>query len=247
MKPSRYVYGLHAVQHALDDQPEQVLELWTLANDGNRDLSAITERARRQGIAVQPVARRQLDRMTENARHQGVVLRIRAVCEQDEALLQAILERRDPPPFLLVLDEVQDPHNLGACLRSADGAGVDAVLIPSHRAAGLTATVMKVASGAASSVPLIRAGNLARSLERLHAAGIRCVGTAGEAPRSLYATDLRGPLAIILGGEERGLRRLTREHCDALVSIPMRGQVESLNISVCAGICLYEALRQRQP
>jgi len=184
--------------------------------------------------------------MLPEVRHQGVIGRLQPSRERNERDLELLLDGLEHPPFLLVLDGVQDPHNLGACLRTADAAGVDAVIAPRDRAAGLTATACKVACGAAQTVPFIRVTNLARTLGRLQKAGIWLVGAAGEEDRELYQADLTGPLAIVVGGEGRGLRRLTRERCDLLVSIPMAGIVESLNVSVATGICLYEALRQRR-
>ncbi len=165
---------------------------------------------------------------------------------RSEAELERRLDALDHPPLLLVLDGVQDPHNLGACLRSADAAGADAVLAPRDRAAGLTPAVRKVAAGAAEHLPFVVVTNLARALRALRERGVRVVGTAGEAETSLYAAELRGPLALVVGGEARGLRRLTREHCDLLVALPMAGAVESLNVSVAAGVALFEAVRQRQ-
>jgi 23S rRNA (guanosine2251-2'-O)-methyltransferase len=162
-----------------------------------------------------------------------------------EGELSVILDNLTDPPFLLVLDNVVDPHNLGACLRSADGAGVHAVIVPKDRSASLTDTVRRIASGGAESVPFVEVTNLARTLRNLKGRGVWLVGTADEAEQSLYQTDLTGPLAVVLGSEEKGLRRLTRETCDHLVSIPMAGKVESLNVSVACGIVLYEAVRQR--
>jgi 23S rRNA (guanosine2251-2'-O)-methyltransferase len=190
------------------------------------------------------VARRVLDDLAEGA-HQGVVLRLRARQPEGEGALDDLLDELPGPPFLLVLDGVQDPHNLGACLRTADGAGVDAVIVPRDRAAGLTATVRKVACGAAETSRLIRVTNLARTLKHLKSRGLWLVGTAEDAPQSVFEADWTGPLALVMGGEARGLRRLTRELCDALVSLPMRGAVESLNVSVATGICLYTALSRR--
>jgi 23S rRNA (guanosine2251-2'-O)-methyltransferase len=166
-------------------------------------------------------------------------------CEGDDDLM-ALLDALQTPPLLLVLDGVQDPHNLGACLRTADAAGVNAVVIPQRRSVGVTATVSKVASGAAESVPVIQVGSLTRTLRDLKERGVYLVGTADKAPASLFQANLVNPAALILGGEEAGLRPLARELCDTLVSIPMRGRVESLNVSVAAGVCLYEALRQRE-
>ena len=166
-----------------------------------------------------------------------------ALLSEDE--LFAHLERLDHPPFVLVLDNVQDPHNLGACLRSADGAGVDAVIIPKNRSSPVTGTVSNIACGAAESIPIARVTNLARIMTELRESGIWLIGTADETEQSLYSTDLTGPLGIVMGSEGSGLRQLTRKNCDALVAIPMHGRVESLNVSVATGICLYEAVRQR--
>ncbi len=167
-----------------------------------------------------------------------------AVLNEDDLII--LLESLKEPPFLLILDEINDPHNLGACLRSADAAGVHAVIVPKDRSVSLTETVRRVACGAAEKVPFVQATNLARVMDKLREAGIWIVGTADEARDSLYKTSLAGPLALVMGSEGKGLRRLTREKCDFLVKIPMFGSVESLNVSVAAGICLFEALRQRK-
>jgi len=164
----------------------------------------------------------------------------------DDSALFALLGRLDKPPFLLILDHVQDPHNLGACLRSADAAGVDAVITPKDRSVSLTETVLLVACGAAESIPFVQVTNLARTMRQLKESGIWIIGTADQADKSLYETDLTGPLALAMGSEGKGLRRLTRELCDFLVSLPMAGRVESLNVSVATGICLFEAVRQRR-
>jgi 23S rRNA (guanosine2251-2'-O)-methyltransferase len=174
-----------------------------------------------------------------------VALRVKQQQTQDEPYLKALLKRLDEPPFLLILDGVQDPHNLGACLRSADGAGVHGIIAPRDRSVALTPTVRKVASGAAETVPFIQVTNLARTLKWLKDEGVWLIGTAGEATQTLYEIDLRGALAIVMGGEGKGLRRLTREQCDILVKLPMAGSVESLNVSVASAISLYEAVRQR--
>jgi 23S rRNA (guanosine2251-2'-O)-methyltransferase len=240
-----FVYGIHAVRHALETSPEESLEMWIQAGTHNPALEAIRRLAGALGLAVQEVPVRTLDRLAEDGRHQGVVLRRRAPKLLNEADLTGLLGRRGSDPFILVLDGVEDPHNLGACLRTADAAGVDGVVIPLHRGVGLTATVSKVASGAVENVPLIQARNLARALRMLREEGLRVVGTADDAEQTLFDVDLTGPLALAMGGEGQGMRRLTREHCDVVVRIPMLGQVESLNVSVAAGICLYEILRQR--
>lgn len=203
--------------------------------------------ARAQGLKAQLVERDRLEKVVPGANHQGVAARVRGVASLDETTLDRLLDDLQEPPFLLVLDGVQDPHNLGACLRSADAAGVHAVIAPRDRSAGLTPTACKVACGAAETVPFIQVTNLARTMRHLSEQwGVRLIGTAGEAESGLYQGDLTGPLGIVMGGEEKGMRRLTRENCNQLVHLPMLGSVESLNVSVTAGICLYEALRQRK-
>ena len=239
-----YLYGLHAVRVAL--QRGLIRELWCDRQRRDRRLAEIRDLAEKAGVACREVSSRELGLLLPEVRHQGVIGRLRPLRERNERDLESQLERLEHPPLLLVLDGVQDPHNLGACLRTADAAGVDAVIAPRDRAAGLTATVRKVACGAAQTVPFIRVTNLARTLRRLQDSGVWLVGAAGEGAQELYRTDLTGPLAIVMGAEGRGLRRLTRETCDLLVRIPMMGAVESLNVSVATAVCLYEALRQRR-
>jgi len=241
------VVGLNAVRSALKHGAGQVSALAVDAARHDRRLRELIDAAKAAGIHIELVAREALDRLAGGANHQGAVATVLAATARDESELHALLESLDRPPFLLVLDGVQDPHNLGACLRSADAAGVDAVITPRDRAVGLTPVACKVASGAAESVPFFQVTNLARTLEQLRNQWrVWVVGTAGEAETLLYGADLRGPLALVLGGEEKGLRRLTREHCDLLVRLPMAGVVESLNVSVAAGVCLFEAVRQRR-
>jgi len=209
-------------------------------------LQKLLSSAERLDIAVTRVSRRELDELAEGeGRHQGVA----ALCDsgdvQDERFLFELLAGLPDAPFLLVLDGVKDPHNLGACLRSADAAGVQAVIVPKDNSVGMTPTVQKVACGAAETVPLVVVTNLARTLKKLQSLGLWVVGTAGEARGLVYEADLKGPLALVMGAEEKGLRRLTREHCDLLVKLPMAGAVSSLNVSVAAGVCLFEAVRQR--
>ncbi len=238
------VAGVHPVRHALAQAPERALELWLQDGAAGDGLAAIAQAARQAGVAIQVVPRRTLDRLAGDVRHQGVLLRQRAPSggADLEALLEGVAD-----PLLLVLDGVQDPHNLGACLRTANAAGALAIVAPLHRGTGLTATVRKAACGAAERTPLVQVRNLARALADLKDRGIRLVGAADDAPQDLYAARLDGPLALVLGAEDQGLRRLTRESCDELVGIPMRGSVESLNVSVAAAVCLYEAVRQRGP
>jgi 23S rRNA (guanosine2251-2'-O)-methyltransferase len=240
------VYGLHSARHALQHSPNAVLEMWV--QDNKKDSQAISELIKAAGsLAVQYASKQTLDKLAQYGRHQGVVLRKRkekTTSDNLDALLSDI--DSNELPLFLVLDGVQDPHNLGACLRTADAAGVKAVIIPKARTASLTATVSKVASGAAESIPLIEVTNLARTLREMQEAGIWIIGTADDAPGSIYQADLNRPLALVMGGEGEGLRDNTQKHCDLMVSIPMAGIVESLNVSVATGICLFEAIRQRK-
>ncbi len=241
-----YIYGLHAVQAALEKEPETVSALWL--EHARRDARAqkLTTLARDAGIEIKKVRREELDTLVGEVRHQGVVAAATAVSAKDEAWLKTFLATLQDPPFLLILDGVTDPHNLGACLRTADAAGVHAVIAPRDKACGLTGTVRKVACGAAETIPFVQVTNLARSLRMLQKQGVWLTGADAETSQDIYVTDLRGPLALVMGAEGSGLRRLTREHCDQLIRLPMRGSVQSLNVSVSTGICLYEALRQRK-
>ncbi|WP_126455842.1 23S rRNA (guanosine(2251)-2'-O)-methyltransferase RlmB [Sulfuriflexus mobilis] len=245
MAESQFIYGMHAVEAILNRDPSAILEVWVDKGRHDQRLGKLVDKIRQQGFAIQLLKKDQLTDLVKADRHQGVVVRCRVASAKNENALQTLLDDLNEPPLLLVLDGVQDPHNLGACLRSADAAGVHAVIAPKDRAAGLNATVRKVASGAAETVPFITVTNLARTLRSLQERGIWLVGAAGETETSLYAAELKGPLAIIMGAEDKGLRRLTREACDVLVKIPMRGSVESLNVSVATAVCLFEALRQR--
>lgn len=237
------VYGIHAVGHLLRNSADRILELQVAEDRSDQRLLAIRELAVDHGINPVSATRQEMDGRA-SGQHQGVVAVVRPRPPGNENDLGLALDTLEEP-LLLVLDCIQDPHNLGACLRTADATGVGAVVAPRDRAASLTATVRKVASGASETVPFFQVTNLARTLRELGERGIRRVGADGEAETSLFAADLRGPLAIVMGGEGRGLRRLTREHCDLLVSLPMLGAVESLNVSVATGVCLYTALSQR--
>jgi 23S rRNA (guanosine2251-2'-O)-methyltransferase len=239
------VYGLHAVRAVIDRAPERVLELWMAEPRQDARVRELRELAQAAGLKVQRVGGESLAKLAGDVAHQGAVAAIRPLKPWDEQELIAALNDF-PNPLLLVLDGVTDPHNLGACLRTADAAGVAAVVLPKDRAAGIDSVARKVAAGAAEFVPIVTVTNLARALGRLKGSGIWVVGTAGEAEQSLYAADLDRPLALVLGAEGEGMRRLTRETCDFLVHIPMSGQVESLNVSVAAGIALFEAGRQRR-
>lgn len=242
-------YGLHAVQALLEGNPSRAKQLFLLKGRNDKRLQLIRQLAEQHQIPVSQVARDKLDQMV-SGKHQGVI----AVTEQktevyDESFLKSRLPKlmdEGEVPFLLVLDGVTDPHNLGACLRSAEAAGVQFVIVPKDNASSLTPTAIKVACGAAEVLPLVRVTNLARTLEWLQEQGVWVVGTAGEAQQHHYEMSLTGPLAIVMGAEGKGMRRLTRERCDHLIRIPMMGQVSSLNVSVATGVCLFEALRQRQ-
>lgn len=245
-KPAaEWLFGMHTVLTLLQTEPDRVLELRLQRGRDDERTRKVQQRAERLDIPVTWVNRSDLDRLTEVS-HQGVAARCRHGELRDEHFLWQLLDSQDTPPLLLVLDGVTDPHNLGACLRSADAAGVAAVIAPKDRSAGMTPVVSKVASGAAESVPFIAVTNLARTLDELKKRGVWLVGTAGEADQLIYDADLKGPLALVMGAEGSGLRRLTRDHCDFLVKLPMAGTVSSLNVSVAAGVCLFEAVRQRR-
>ena len=239
-------WGSHAVRVILERDPGRVRRLWLQQGREDRRLRALRDLAMAARVDVETRAAAELDRMTEGAAHQGVVAALEPSRPLDEGDLQGIVESAGRDLLLLVLDGVQDPHNLGACLRSADAAGVSAVIAPRDRAAGLTPVVRKVAAGAAETVPFCQVTNLARTLRTLKDAGVWIVGTTDAAEKELFDADLTGPLAVVLGAEGTGMRRLTREACDFTVRLPMRGAVESLNVSVATGIVLYEALRQRR-
>lgn len=238
------VYGLHAVRAVIDRAPERLLELWMAEPRQDARARDLKERALAAGLKVQMVGNESLAKLAGDVAHQGVVASVRPLKPWDEETLIASLNAV-PDPLLLVLDGVTDPHNLGACLRTADAAGARAVILPKDRSASVDAVARKVAAGAAEFVPVVPVTNLARALGRLKQSGIWVVGTDGQAEQPLYAADLNRPLALVLGAEGEGMRRLTRDSCDFLVRIPMAGQVESLNVSVAAGIALFEAGRQR--
>ncbi len=244
MSARELAWGLHPVREALQRAPERVLELWALERRADARIAEVLALAEAQGIRCQFVPRETLDGMAGGGVHQGVVARLAPAAALDEDDLYDLLDRLQGPPFLLVLDGVQDPHNLGACLRTADAAGAHAVIVPKDRAAGLTPAARKAAAGAAETVPLVQVVNLARCLRALKERGIWVAG-AEAGGESAFKADLSGPLALVLGAEGTGLRRLTREHCDLFLSLPMRGAVESLNVSVAAGILLYLALARR--
>lgn len=240
-----FVAGLHAVKALLSNHPERIIRLCVQADKRDKKLDEVLAIARKQSISLEQMPKAALDKLSNEANHQGVVAFCKKAPLYSESDLKSLLESLDEPPFVLVLDGVTDPHNLGACLRSADAAGVHAVIIAKDRAVGMTPVVSKVASGAAETMPLIQVTNLVRALELLKEMGVWLYGAAGEAEQSLYQAKLQGGIAIVMGAEGDGLRRLTRETCDVLLKIPMSGYVSSLNVSVATGVFLFEAKRQR--
>jgi 23S rRNA (guanosine2251-2'-O)-methyltransferase len=240
----RVLYGFHAVTARLRTQPRSIHELYvdSLRDDGR--MHELVKLAEREEIKVLTVPASRLAGLAGASQHQGVVALVSAL--ELSHSIDDILDAATSPPLLLVLDGITDPHNLGACLRVADGAGAQAVIAPKDRACGLNATAAKVASGAAETIPYVTVTNLARTLRELKERDIRVVGTADGAERSLFQVGLTGPLALVLGAEGEGLRRLTRETCDELIAIPMAGAVSSLNVSVASAVCLFEAVRQRR-
>jgi 23S rRNA (guanosine2251-2'-O)-methyltransferase len=243
MSSPKVLFGFHAVGVRMRTAPKSIVELYVDANRKDARMRQFLQRAQEAGLRTVEADGLRLGRLAGSAGHQGVVARVEALPVAHS--LDDLLDGVTGPPLLLVLDGVTDPHNLGACLRVADGAGAHAVIAPKDHAVGINSTVAKVASGAAETVPYFMVTNLARTLGELKERSIWCLGLGDEAPQSLYQADLTAPTALVLGAEGAGLRQLTRKTCDALVSIPMAGAVESLNVSVASGICLYEAVRQR--
>lgn len=245
MSEANRAFGIHAVRTLLQRHPDRVVQVLTQRGRDDARVNEVVKLAREHGIKLEVRSSQELDQLAQGERHQGVIAQLARTENLGEGALDEILDRAGPEPLLLVLDGVQDPHNLGACLRTADAAGVHAVIVPRDRAAGLSATVHKVAAGAAENVPLIQVTNLSRTLNHLKQRDIWIVGTDDEAAAPLHGAKLTGALAIVMGAEGTGMRRLTRENCDLAVSIPMHGVVESLNVSVATGVVLYEVVRQR--
>ncbi|MFH4436600.1 23S rRNA (guanosine(2251)-2'-O)-methyltransferase RlmB [Vibrio diabolicus] len=241
---NEFIYGIHAVKAVLEREPERFIEAYVLKGRQDDRLMPILNDLQVCGVSIQQMTRKTLDDKARGANHQGIIARVKPAKQLNENDIDDILAQHGSP-LLLVLDGVTDPHNLGACLRNADAAGAAAIIVPKDRSAPMNATVSKVACGAAEVVPLIRVTNLARTMRTLQEKGIWFVGTAGEATHDIYQAKLTGPLAIVMGAEGDGMRRLTRETCDDLIKIPMAGSVSSLNVSVASGICLFEAVRQR--
>ncbi|MDB5823144.1 MAG: rRNA methyltransferase [Herminiimonas sp.] len=240
---NRLIFGFHAVTSRIRHEASSVEEIYVDADRHDRRMHDLVAAAKSANVRVIQADDARLSSMVGTRRHQGVVARAGALSLARN--LDELLDAIEGPPLLLVLDGITDPHNLGACLRVADGAGAHAVIAPKDRAVGLNATAAKVASGAAETVPYITVTNLARTLRELKERDIWLIGTTDDAPKTIFEADFKGPVALVMGSEGEGMRRLTRETCDLLVSVPMLGAVESLNVSVASGICLYEALRQR--
>ncbi len=244
MSGATAICGFHAVSSAIDFAPDKALTLWLSRRRRDKRIQSIIDKAKQYGIVVKYVGRDELDGYAEGQAHQGVVLLTRATSIVSERDLSRLVAAIDGVPLVLVLDGITDPHNLGACLRTASAVGVHIVIAPRDRAAGLNATVRRAASGAAEHLPFIQVTNLVRTLKQLQDNGLWVTGTAMEG-NNIYQSDLTGPQVIVMGGEGRGMRRLTREHCDQLVYIPVSRDVGSLNVSVAAGVMLYETMRQR--
>lgn len=244
MNNSDLIYGIHAVEAALEGDAK-IIELWVEQTRKDKRVEPILELAALKGVECKRVTSQLLKDTLPDARHQGVVLRLASVQVKSESDLNHLLDSLNEPPFILLLDGVTDPHNLGACIRTAEAAGVHAIVVPKDKSCGMTATVRKVASGAAELLPFVQVTNLSRCLKALQERGIWIIGTDLDTQTNLYQQDLKGPLAIVMGAEAKGLRRLTKENCDSLVKLPMNGSVESLNVSVATGVVLFEALRQR--
>jgi 23S rRNA (guanosine2251-2'-O)-methyltransferase len=244
MKSSK-LFGLHSVQAALDYSPKKIHKAWVDSGRQDKRLTQAVDDLLVLGIEPEKVDKKRLDRLADNNNHQGIVIEVEMPGELSESDLKTAVESLSETALFLVLDNVQDPHNLGACLRTADATGVHGVIITKDNATGITPTVCKVASGAAETVPVYQVTNLSRTLRWLKGEGLWIMGAAGETAQTAYKTDFTVPMALVVGAEGKGLRRLTKEQCDVLVSVPMLGQVDSLNLSVATGVLLYEAVRQR--
>ncbi len=241
-KPHEIIYGIHAVEAALRIQSENVLQVFVQQGRNDNRIKKILDIAKNSGISLQAISNDKLKEKCPGARHQGVAAEIRR-SQSSAVTLDDILEKESV--LLLILDEVQDPHNIGACLRTADAVAVDAVIVSKNRSPALTPVMRNVASGAAETVPYIMVSNLARALEKIKQSNVWLMGTSGDCPQTIYDTTASSRLALVMGSEGKGMRRLTREACDELISIPMQGSVESLNISVATAVCLYEIRRQQ--
>lgn len=240
------VYGIHAVSALLSNPHRSIYKLYVAQERNDKGLQDLLSKAQQAKINIELVSMQKMNQRFAEFTHQGIVASVSSLPEYNDSHLMALLESSKTPALILILDGVTDPHNLGACLRSADATGVDFVIIPKDKSASITPVVSKVACGAAESVPVVRVTNLVRAMEVLKQEGVWIYGAAGEATQSVYDIDCSGTMAVVMGAEGEGLRRLTREHCDGLFSLPMLGTVESLNVSVATGVSLYEVIRQRK-
>ena len=241
-KSNEIIYGIHAVEAAIRNQPENVLQVFVQQGRNDNRVKTILNLAKNSGVSLQAISNDKLKEKCPKARHQGVVAEVRR-SQSSTVSLEDILEKQSV--LLLILDEVQDPHNIGACLRTADAIGVDAVIVSKNRSPALSPVMRNVASGAAETVPYIMVSNLARALEKIKQSNVWVMGASGDADQTIYDTSVNQRIALVMGSEGKGMRRLTREACDELISIPMHGSVESLNISVATAVCLYEIRRQQ--
>jgi len=246
-KRTERLFGLHTVKQVLQNAPDSILNVWVQQSLGSEAIRSIHDAINKLGVSIQTVPRSTLDKMTKNQNHQGIMLEVRQANRKTENDLEDVLEEyKDTNPLYLILDSVQDPHNLGACIRTADAAGVTAIIIPKDRAANINETVRKVASGAVENVTVITVVNLVRALKKIKEAGVWVVGTSGDADESIFDLELTAPIAIVMGGEGKGMRASIRKECDYIGSLPITGQIESLNVSVATGVVLYESVRQRR-
>ena len=237
------IYGIHAVEAVIRNQPENVLQVFVQQGRNDNRITSILSIAKNSGISVQAISNDKLKEKCPKSRHQGVVAEVRRN-KGNAVTIESLLDKEEL--LLLILDEVQDPHNIGACLRTADAVGADAVIVSKNRSPELTAVMRNVASGAAETVPYVMVSNLAQTLDKIKESNVWVIGTSGEASQTIYDTRVNKRMALVMGSEGKGMRRLTTEACDELVSIPMQGTVESLNISVATAVCLYEIRRQQQ-
>src|SRR5690554_2198098 len=239
------IFGMHSVRSLMNQHPERLVEVFATRERQDKPLQELVSQAQKLGMRVQFVPKATLDKKAEGGNHQGIVITALEAPQLTENDLDALCDQAGKKALFLVLDGVTDPHNLGACLRTADATGVTAVIVPKDKSASINPTVRKVASGAAEAVPFVQVTNLARTLRQLQDNRVWIVGTAGEASKDLYQVDYTGPVAIVMGAEGDGMRRLTRETCDELIKIPLLGTVSSLNVSVATGVSLYEVVRHR--
>lgn len=246
-KRTEHIFGIHAVNQVLQNAPDTILNAWCQQSINSDAIHDIRDALNKLGTSIQSVPRATLNKMTKNQNHQGVIIEVRQVSKKTEHDLDGVLEQnKDNNPLYLILDSVQDPHNLGACIRTAAAANVTAVIIPNDRAASVNETVRKVASGAVESMTIISVVNLVRAMKKMQEAGVWIVGTAGEAEQSIYDLELKTSTAIVMGGEDKGMRESVRKECDYIAALPISDRIESLNVSVAAGVALYEVVRQRR-